>query len=34
MAMIKNPFDDSLSHEPWHQAAPDWAKGLALSCSS
>jgi uncharacterized protein YdiU (UPF0061 family) len=34
MSMIENPFDDSLSKDPWFQGAPGWAKGLALSCSS
>jgi uncharacterized protein YdiU (UPF0061 family) len=34
MAMLKNPFSDSLENQAWLGAAPDWAKGLALSCSS
>lgn len=34
MALLKNPFDDSPTNQAWLGAAPDWAKGLALSCSS
>ena len=34
MALLKNPFDDSPINQAWLGAAPDWAKGLALSCSS
>ena len=34
MALLKNPFDESPTSQAWLGAAPDWAKGLALSCSS
>jgi uncharacterized protein YdiU (UPF0061 family) len=34
MTMLKNPFDDSRINQAWLGAAPDWARGLALSCSS
>ena len=34
MAMLEQPFEDNHEEDHWCQAAPDWAKGLALSCSS
>lgn len=34
MAMLEQPFEDNHEEDHWYQAAPDWAKGLALSCSS
>jgi uncharacterized protein YdiU (UPF0061 family) len=32
--LLMRPFDEQVEYERYAQAAPDWAQGLALSCSS
>ena len=32
--VLEHPFDEHPSHEAWAGFAPDWAAGIAISCSS